>query len=93
MIGKTVSAIAGRTVARTIGGASAGPAGMVVGAALPLVLPRMAATLGPVGMVAVAIGTLFFNRYMKRRAIRKAAMAGYPPSSPAAVLGTSPPRR
>lgn len=94
MIGKIVTAMAGRTVARTIGGAAAGPTGMIVGAALPIVLPRIAATLGPFGMVAAAVGTLFFSRYMKRRADRKAAMDGLPPSDPAAVLATqSRPRR
>lgn len=90
MIGKIVTAVAGRTVARSIGGATAGPAGMIVGAALPIVLPRLAATLGPFGMVAAALGTLFFGRYLKRRAERRVVTAGLPPSDPAAVLSITP---
>lgn len=93
MIGKLVTAIAGRSLARTLGGASAGPAGLVVGAALPIVLPRIAATLGPAGMVAAAVGTLFFGRYMARRAERRASLPIHAPINPKAVMGADPTRR
>ena len=45
MIGKVMTALAGRSIARTVGGAAAGPAGAVIGAAVPVVMPRLARTL------------------------------------------------
>lgn len=87
MIGKVVTAIAGRTVARTIGGASAGPAGAIIGAALPVVLPRMARALGPMGMVVAAVGGVLFTRWLDRRNARLAALEGLPPTAPEATLG------
>jgi len=94
MIGKLVTALAGRTLARTVGGAAAGPAGALIGAALPVVLPQLARALGPVGMVAAAVGGLFFSRWVERRNTRLDAEAkaldGLPPRSPDAVLGQSP---
>ena len=91
MIGKIVSAVAGRSVARTIGGAAAGPAGAVIGAALPVVLPSVARRLGPLGMVAAAVGGLLFTRWLERRNARlkaqAAAVAGLPPRGPEVVLG------
>ena len=71
MIGKIVSAVAGQSVARTIGGTAAGPAGALVGAALPVVLPAVARRLGPAGMVAAAVGGLLFTRWLERRNARK----------------------
>jgi hypothetical protein len=95
MIGKIVTALAGRTIARTIGGAAAGPAGALIGAAIPVVLPRAARALGPVGMVAAAIGGLLFTRWLERRNARKAieaaATAGLPPRRPEAMLGSPTP--
>ena len=91
MIGKIVSAVAGQSVARTIGGTAAGPAGALVGAALPVVLPAVARRLGPAGMVAAAVGGLLFTRWLERRNARKKvareARAPLPPSKPEAVLG------
>lgn len=87
MIGKVVTAIAGRSVARTIGGASAGPAGAIIGAALPVVLPRMARALGPMGMLVAAVGGMLFKRWMSRRKERQAALASLPPRAPEAMLG------
>lgn len=52
IFGRIVSALAGRALARTVGGAAAGPAGMVIGAALPMVARR----LGPLGMAGLAVG-------------------------------------
>ncbi len=87
MIGKLVTAMAGRTVARTIGGASAGPAGAIIGAALPIVLPRMARALGPMGMVVAAVGGVLFTRWMDRRNARNDALEAMPPRAPEAMLG------
>ena len=72
MIGKIVSAVAGRSVARTVGGSAAGPAGALIGAALPVVLPAFARRLGPAGMVAAAVGGLLFKRWLERRNARLA---------------------
>jgi hypothetical protein len=95
MIGKIVTALAGRTIARTVGGAAAGPAGALIGAAIPVVLPRAARALGPAGMVAAAVGGLLFSRWLERRNARKAAeaaaTAGLPPRRPEAVLGSPTP--
>lgn len=94
MIGKIVTALAGRTIARTVGGAAAGPAGALIGAAIPVVLPRAARALGPVGMVAAAVGGLLFSRWLERRNARlaaEAATAGLPPRAPEAVLGSRTP--
>ena len=95
MIGKIVTALAGRTIARTVGGAAAGPAGALIGAAIPVVLPRAARALGPVGMVAAAVGGLLFTRWLERRNERKVveatATAGLPPRRPEAVLGSPTP--
>lgn len=91
MIGKIITAFAGRSVARTIGGSAAGPAGAIIGAALPVVLPRMARALGPVGMIAAAVGGMLFTRWLERRETRLVAEAA---RMPAAMLGspTSPAR-
>lgn len=82
MIGKIITALAGRSLARSIGGASAGPIGVVVGAALPAVLPRMARRLGPLGMAAAAVGGIAFARRAARRhAAREAAAASAGPTA------------
>ena len=64
MLGRLVSMMAGRSVARSVGGVASGPAGAVVGLLLPTVLRR----LGPGGMLAAAIGG-----HVVRRAMKKAA--------------------
>jgi uncharacterized protein YqgC (DUF456 family) len=69
MIGRVVSSVAGQTLARTIGGAAAGPAGAVLGIAVPFVAKR----LGPFGLAGMAIGALVVNRIMKERAAKAAA--------------------
>jgi uncharacterized protein YqgC (DUF456 family) len=93
MIGKIVTALAGRTIARTVGGAAAGPAGALIGAAIPVILPRAARALGPFGMIAAAVGGLLFTRWMDRRADRKVlgATTGLPQRSPRTVLGSRTP--
>ena len=65
MIGRIVSMMAGRSIARTVGGVAAGPAGTVVGLLLPTVLRR----LGPGGMIAAAIGGHVVRRAIKRAAV------------------------
>ena len=96
MIGKLISAVAGRSIARTVGGVAAGPAGAVIGLAVPLILPRVARTLGPLGMIAAAVGGVMFTRWLERRNARIAAeqkllpapaKAAPVPNSPEAVLG------
>ena len=91
MIGKILSAVAGRSVAKTVGGAAAGPAGMLIGAALPVVLPAVARRLGPLGMIAAAVGGVLFTRWLERRnarlKVQEAALAGLPPRRPEIVLG------
>jgi hypothetical protein len=64
LLGRVVTAMAGRAVARTVGGAAAGPAGLVLGSALPLLARR----LGPMGMVGVAVGAWAINRIIHDRA-------------------------
>lgn len=78
MIAQIVTALAGRTLARTVGGTAAGPVGAVVGAALPAALPWMARRLGPMGMVAAAVGSYVVARAMARRA----GSEGTPPPPP-----------
>jgi hypothetical protein len=87
MIGKIVSALAGRSVARTFAGRSAGPAGALVGAALPVLIPFLARRFGPIGMVGVAVGGALFTRWMERRAEREKAAAATGAPAPDAVLG------
>ena len=88
MIGKIVTALAGRTLARSIGGVAAGPAGAIVGATLPILLPQIARRLGPVGMIAAAVGGYAFTKYLEKRAARR--VAGAPQAAPEALLGASP---
>ena len=68
MFGRLVSSVAGQTLARTIG-ASAGPAGAVLGIAVPFIAKRM----GPWGLAGMAIGALVVNRVMAEKAARDAA--------------------
>lgn len=64
MLGKLVSSVAGQTLARTIGGSAAGPAGAVLGYAVPFIARRM----GPWGLAGMAIGAVVVARIMKERA-------------------------
>jgi hypothetical protein len=68
MIGRLIGAAATSLVARQIGGVAAGPAGAVLGIALPFVARR----LGPVGMVAMAVGAWAVTRILKDEAERAA---------------------
>ena len=63
MIGKLFTALAGRSVARNVGGPNAGPAGMVIGAGLPMIARRF----GPMGMIAAAAGGYAVKKMMDKR--------------------------
>lgn len=67
MIGRIISALAGRSIARNAGGMSAGPMGAVAGMLLPTLLPRMARRMGPMGMIAAAAGGYALTKYMQKR--------------------------
>lgn len=64
MLGRLIGATATSLVARQIGGVAAGPAGAVLGIALPFVARR----LGPMGMVAMAVGAWAVTRILKEQA-------------------------
>jgi hypothetical protein len=68
-IGNMISSVAGRALAQTIGGVAAGPAGAALGLALPFVARR----LGPMGMVAMAVGAWAVTRILAEQAERDAA--------------------
>jgi hypothetical protein len=67
MLGRIISALAGRSAARSIGGAGAGPMGAIAGAALPMLLPRLSRRFGPGGMIAAAVGGYALTKYMAKR--------------------------
>jgi hypothetical protein len=56
-------AMAARTVGRSLGGVSAGPLGLAVGVALPM----LTRSLGPAGMVALAAGSWAMRRAIAKR--------------------------
>jgi hypothetical protein len=69
MIGKLVTALAGRSLARRTGGRDAGMAGMVIGAGLPM----MARRFGPMGMIAAAAGGYAVKKMMDKRRMQAPA--------------------
>lgn len=74
MIGRIVSALAGRSVARNVGSTAGGLRGAAIGAALPTVMRRM----GPMGMIAAAAGGYAVKKMLdKRRAEQRVAPASY----------------
>lgn len=85
MLERLIGTAATSLVARQIGGA-AGPAGAVLGFALPFVARR----LGPMGMVAMAVGAWAVSRLLKDEALATPAPAsiadqtseGGPPQAP-----------
>lgn len=76
MIGRIISALAGRSIARSAGGMSAGPMGAVAGALLPTMLPRVARRMGPMGMIAAAAGGYALTKYMQKRRMQGGTTAG-----------------
>jgi hypothetical protein len=69
MLGRILGMTATSLVARQIGSAAAGPAGAVLGLALPFVARR----LGPMGMVAMAVGAWAMTRILADEAKKDAA--------------------
>lgn len=65
MLGTTATTI----LARQLGGAAAGPAGALIGLALPFVARR----LGPLGMIGMAVGAWAIHRVLKDQAEKAAA--------------------
>ena len=68
LLGVTATSI----VARQLGGVAAGPAGAIIGLALPFIAKR----LGPMGMIAMAIGGWAVARLLKEAEEREAAAGG-----------------
>lgn len=66
MVGRIISMVAGRSIARSVGGTASGPAGAVIGVLLPTVLRRM----GPQGMIVAALGGYVVKKAMKRYAAK-----------------------
>ena len=64
LVANIITSLAGRAVGQTIGGAAAGPVGMVLGAALPFVARR----LGPLGMVGLAVGAWAVGKVLAAQA-------------------------
>jgi hypothetical protein len=62
MLGRILSTVAGAAIARQVGGIAAGPAGLIAGAVLPTVLRR----LGPMGLVAAAVGGYAVTKLVER---------------------------
>lgn len=85
MIGRIVSAMAGRSLARNTAGGMGGIGGAAIGAALPTLMRRM----GPMGMIAAAAGGYAVKRMVdKRRA--QAAIAPRATSATTARPATAP---
>lgn len=74
MIGKIIGAIAGKNAAKHIRGVD-GPGGALLGVGAAAVLRR----LGPLGLVAAALGGYAVKRYVHKRETRPASKAGNPP--------------
>lgn len=77
MIGRIVSALAGRSIARNVGTTAGGLRGAAIGAALPTVMRRM----GPVGMIAAAAGGYAVKRMLDKRRAQQAKIGGTTPYS------------
>lgn len=75
MIGRIVSALAGRSVARNVGSTAGGLRGAAIGAALPTVMRRM----GPMGMIAAAAGGYAVKKLIDKRRAEQ-AVTGSPTS-------------
>lgn len=71
MLTRLLGVTATSLVARQLGGVAAGPAGAMLGMALPFVARR----LGPAGMVAVALGAWAIKRLIKDAEARQAGIA------------------
>ena len=63
MLGRIITAAAGGAIAKQVGGVAGRTVGMVAGAVLPGVLRR----LGPVGMIAAAVGGYALTKVIEKR--------------------------
>jgi hypothetical protein len=81
MIGRIMSALAGRSIARNVGTTAGGMRGAVIGAALPTVMRRM----GPVGMIAAAAGGYAVKRMLDKRRAQQPGLRGTTASSSSRV--------
>ncbi len=64
LVGRTVMAMAARTMGRTLRGPASGPLGFAAGLALPM----LTRALGPAGMVGLAIGSWAVKRALDKKA-------------------------
>lgn len=71
MLGRLLGTTATTILARQIGGTAVGPAGAMLGLALPFVARRF----GPFGMVGMAVGAWAINRILNDRTKDAAADA------------------
>lgn len=82
MIGRIVSALAGRSIARNVGSPAGGMRGAAIGAALPTLMRRM----GPMGMIAAAAGGYAVKRMLDKQRMqsttRPVTGTGRYPSAP-----------
>ena len=88
MIGRIVSALAGRSIARNAPGGMGGMGGMALGAAVPTLIRRM----GPMGMIAAAAGGYAVKRMLDKRRAQSVTMGGATPAAPYRSAPTSRPR-
>jgi hypothetical protein len=70
MLGKVIGAVAGRRVSRHISGIN-GPGGAVLGVAAAALMRRM----GPMGMVAAAVGGWALKRHFEKQEASRPATA------------------
>lgn len=73
MLGKLIGAVAGRRVSRHISGID-GPTGAILGVGAAALMRRM----GPVGMVAAAVGGWALKRHFEKRDAAKVAVGPHP---------------
>lgn len=82
MLSQMIGATATSVLARQLGGVASGPAGAVLGLALPFVARR----LGPMGMIAMAVGAWAMTRVLNDAAAK--AGPAPQPDDPAAAPAT-----
>jgi hypothetical protein len=82
MLSRMIGATATSVLARQLGGVASGPAGAVLGFALPFVARR----LGPMGMIAMAVGAWAMTRVLNGAAAKAGQAPG--PDDPAAAPAT-----
>lgn len=68
MLGKIIGAVAGRKVAKHVGGIG-GPGGALLGVGAASLLRRM----GPSGLIAAAVGSYVLKRHFDKREVPKAS--------------------